>query len=417
MSLEANTVTAKALEADDVPAWSIVVIQGPDAASNGRCIPVRALVTAISRSRGTMQSTITIADPAISNSKVMLHRVGDRMEIEDLGATNPVRVDGARVRRAPLRDQSVIRVGDTVLMLCQSYNAVVVDTADLGGAIPTLLSDLSMGRSSAAMQLRVDLEFLEVKPRVYVVSSPAPRACWLTTEWLQQRWPGGTTRIAADTSQSLQTAANAPILDALIVERFDRVRADQLDAWTTLLLERAKTAPVVLTTPAPRIPGAPPGVDQLLAQTRGAEVRIPRLTDRREDILPALLQRSGLTAAEAAIRPSGIEQLLLHPWPDDITELERCADRMRIAFNRGGDVADAALPDMATPTTPPPKQPSPVLTEQTVLSAIIAYGGNVTLVAKHFGYSRPYFYRRAAAHHIDIKALRGIARERMKGSQ
>ena len=84
-------------------------------------------------------------------------------------------------------------------------------------------------------------------------------------------------------------------LDALIVERFDRVAPSRLDEWVSLLLERAKTAPVILTTPAPRITGAPPGVDQLLAQTRGVEMRVPRLIDRRADILPALLQLSGLS--------------------------------------------------------------------------------------------------------------------------
>jgi hypothetical protein len=417
MSLEAHTVTAQAMDAGDRSEWSVVVIHGPDAATNGRTIPLQALVTGISRSRNSELPTIAIADPAISNARVTLHRVRDGVEIEDLGATNPVRVNGSRIRRAVLADQAVIRVGDTILLLCQRYSALQVDPFELGSATQNLLADLSMGQSAAALQLRVDLGFLELRPRVYLVSTPSPRACWLTTEWLRERWPGDATRIGADTSQSLSTATDAHPLDALIIERFDRVAPSRLDEWVSLLLERTKTAPVILTTPAPRIPGAPPGVDQLLAQTRGVELRVPRLLDRRADILPAILQRSGLSIEQAALPPSGIEQLLLHAWPDDIVELERCADRMRIAHRRGGDVAQAALPDTVTLTTPPPKAPSPVLTEQTVLSALIAYGGNVTAVAKHFGYSRPYFYRRAAAHHIDIKALRGVARERARADQ
>jgi hypothetical protein len=53
MSLEAHTVTAQAMDAGDRSEWSVVVIHGPDAATNGRTIPLQALVTGISRSRNS----------------------------------------------------------------------------------------------------------------------------------------------------------------------------------------------------------------------------------------------------------------------------------------------------------------------------------------------------------------------------
>ena len=90
--------------------YSLAVLDGK---ASGEIFPIGKVRTVIGRAN----CDITLDDPECSRQHAVLEVMGSRVTISDLGSTNGVYVDGKRVERANLDNQSEFRVGDHVLML------------------------------------------------------------------------------------------------------------------------------------------------------------------------------------------------------------------------------------------------------------------------------------------------------------
>ena len=77
---------------------------------NGTRHPLRA--PGLVLGRGT-EADLRINDPGVSRRHLELEVTADGVEAVDLGSTNGILVDGAKVSRARLRDGAVVRIGNT----------------------------------------------------------------------------------------------------------------------------------------------------------------------------------------------------------------------------------------------------------------------------------------------------------------
>ena len=102
-------VQAPTLEAENRP-WCLVVVAGPlvgqrfeltDAATIGREAGVE----------------IQLAEPSVSRRHCHVFRKRGGFWVNDLGATNPVRVNGMQVKASPLLEGDILIVGDLMLKL------------------------------------------------------------------------------------------------------------------------------------------------------------------------------------------------------------------------------------------------------------------------------------------------------------
>jgi pSer/pThr/pTyr-binding forkhead associated (FHA) protein len=84
------------------------IAQGRDHALGGACVVGRHPTV-----------DFVIDDHLVSRRHFRLVQRGAHWEVEDLGSTNGTRLNGQRIRRAPLRDGDLIRAGDTELVFVQ----------------------------------------------------------------------------------------------------------------------------------------------------------------------------------------------------------------------------------------------------------------------------------------------------------
>jgi hypothetical protein len=93
----------------DGKAYSLVILHGKNP---GQVIPLQKARVVI----GRVQCDVNLDDAEISRQHALLEIRGSEAQVEDLGSTNGVHVEGERVERARLEDRSEFRVGSHQLM-------------------------------------------------------------------------------------------------------------------------------------------------------------------------------------------------------------------------------------------------------------------------------------------------------------
>lgn len=139
------------------------------------------------------------------------------------------------------------------------------------------------------------------------------------------------------------------------------------------------------------------------------ELHVPRLRDRREDILPlarALLLESAtrMKRAVEALSPAAAEQLLRHPWPGNVRELENAMERA-VAVARGPRVELEDLPGevrasaqgLTTLTMEPGVRPLEQVERDYILAALAHNDGNQTRTAQQLDIGTATLYRKLKA--------------------
>ncbi len=127
-------------------------------------------------------------------------------------------------------------------------------------------------------------------------------------------------------------------------------------------------------------------------------VRIPALRERKNDI-PLLAAFFLGQAAEhgrkaARIRSQAVSMMMDYGWPGNVRELQN-AIHFALVKSRGLDIEADHLPFeiRQNPCTPSKPGPRPLLTPETVASAIARAGGNRSQAAKLLGVGRATLYR------------------------
>jgi DNA-binding NtrC family response regulator len=139
----------------------------------------------------------------------------------------------------------------------------------------------------------------------------------------------------------------------------------------------------------------------LLARLDGATISLPRLRDRREDfgvIASALIEKSaGDAASSVTFSADAARLMLLHDWPLNVRELEKClASALVLAHDGRID-----LEHLSEVVRTPPKQassPEPIREQdqrlrEELMKQLRENHGNVTAVARSMGKARTQVQR------------------------
>jgi len=150
----------------------------------------------------------------------------------------------------------------------------------------------------------------------------------------------------------------------------------------------------------------------LFARLAEIQLGIPRLRERREDVL--LLLRHALGDPKARLTPALAEALLLHAFPYNVREVFALASQLKVAGAEVHDLDAVADRLVAAPAAEPEpereedeEEREPPPDRDKLLGLLKAHRGVVSDVAKAMKRSRKQVYRWIAHHQIDVKALRG----------
>jgi DNA-binding NtrC family response regulator len=410
----------------EVRHWHLCVVSSPDAEAVGKSFPLVTREIRVGRDPepGPYLRAV-VSDDRISRQHAAIVNDGQGVRISDCGSSNGVHLDGQRVQSAPLEAGSVLRLGDSLLVVVRGAPAAEEDAAGLGmvGRSPLLaairevlrrVSDsrlpvLITGETGTGKEVVAAAVHRESRRAgAFVPINCAALPATLVESMLFGHRKGSFTGATSDQEGAFARADGGTLF-------LDEVGELSLEAQPKLLrvLEDGEVTPVgasratrvdvrlVTATNVPLEEAVARGRfrQDLLARMAGVQLRTPALRDRIEDV-PALFSHflpEGMRARPASA--DFVEGLLLHSWPQNVRELARLAERLcvlhrspprwelamldepwrRRVIDRGADPAEEALHG-------PPSR-------EELLALLARFDGNVSLLAKHVGRNRKQVYR------------------------
>ncbi|MCK6504212.1 sigma 54-interacting transcriptional regulator [Myxococcota bacterium] len=302
-----------------------------------------------------------LLDPRMSRRHARLFATEDALWIEDLGSRNGTLVDGHPVRRGRLRPGTVVGLG-RILLQAWRMPAEQAARGVLGGApTPPLVAE------SPTMRPVMDAVLAAASDRtpVLIVGEDGVGKSVVAQAIHRASRPEGplvVLPVAALRDEEVEHALHGSAADpsptgalaraeggTLVLPRLDVARP-ALHAALRAFLEDGMLRPrggaprpvslrVVVTTvrdPAAMVRAGDLS-DALYSHLRKRLIAVPRLRDRREDILPLARHLFHVHAGQ----PTPMDRLLalllaLHDWPGNTTELEGVV--RRIAAEQAGAV-------------------------------------------------------------------------------
>jgi len=299
-------------------------------------------------------ATHVLAGNSISRLHARFHRLGAVWELEDLDSRNGSRVDGQSGGRAPLLEQSVVRLGDWVGVVCGTDPDDIVDPAWVGEPLPGFVAGAATAQKLARLQelAREDGPLLllgeegsgkEVVARgIHQLSGCPGRYTAFNPAVDHERAEGELFGYAKDGFEGTPLDAEGsmhaahlgtlfidylPALSLALQARLARVLEERLATPVGRTQPRAADFRLVAAASEPLARAVAGGrISPELAARFGAEaVSIPPLRRRREDV-PAIfehaLRRGGTTKR---CTPGFVEALCAYDWPFNARELVQLA--------------------------------------------------------------------------------------------
>jgi DNA-binding NtrC family response regulator len=412
---------------DDQRPWHLCVVHSPDAQAVGQAFPLVARETRLGRDPDDGPYVrMVIRDDRISRLHAAVINDGRDARIADCDSSNGLHVDGQRVSDATLEAGSVVRVGDTLLIVVRGALGPHDDQAGLQmvGRAPSMVALREVIRRVAASNLPVlitgetgtgkevvaaAVHRESARAGAFVPLNCAALPANLVESTLFGHRKGAFTGATGDQEGAFARADGGTLF-------LDEIGELTLEAQPKLLrvLEDGEVTPVganrstrvaaraVTATNVPLENAVLAGRfrEDLYARLAGVQIRTPPLRERLEDA-PALFAHFLAPAMQS--RPASadfMEALLLHPWPQNVRELAKTAERLGVMHPTAPrwDLAmlDEPLrrrvrertPDLeaATHLARPP-------TRDELLDLLARFDGNVSLLAKHVGRNRKQVYR------------------------
>ena len=403
-----------------------------------RAVPVVGREVAIGRET----PGLGLDDPRVSRRHAAVAREGDRWVVRDLGSRNGTFVDGARVDGAvTARDEAVVRVGGTLLVLKTDariyFDAGVhhegdatagpawraalarIERAARAGRDAVVIAETGAGKELAARAFHAAARPEGPLVAVNCATIPAGVAERLLFGALRGTFSGAT----ADSVGYVEAAHGGTLFLDEVAELDADVQAKLLRVLDTRevlplggLRARRVDFRVICATHRDlraRIESGHFRAD-LYFRLAQAEVSLPPLRARREEI-PWLAARAvGEVDRALALDVALVESLALHPWPGNVRELltvtRQCA---HAALDEGASLVSEAhlTTPLARAAPPPAREGSPTraaepITEDAVRAALDASDGNVAAAARALGAQRTQMYRWLARFGIDPKRPR-----------
>ena len=147
--------------------------------------------------------------------------------------------------------------------------------------------------------------------------------------------------------------------------------------------------------------------DDLYARIASVHVRLPGLTERREELLSLFRDAAGYSMPPLQLEAA--EALLLHGWPYNVREVHQAAAAVRLfaggAESLGPDLLPAAIRHSRDARLTAPEADTPI--DPTHLSRLMKrHAGNVTDVGRALGRSRQQIYRLLRLYRLDLDDFR-----------
>jgi DNA-binding NtrC family response regulator len=411
---------------DELRHWHLCVVSSPDAGSVGKAFPLvtRELCLGRDPEPGPHLRAV-ISDERISRLHAAVLNDGESARIIDRDSSNGVFVDGHRVQSAPLETGSVVRLGDTLLVVVRGAPGPDEDAASLemigrsplvaairdvirrvsDSRLPVLITgETGTGKEVVAAAVHRESRRSGAFVPINCAAMPAP----LVESMLFGHRKGSFTGASADQEGAFARADGGTLF-------LDEVGELSLEAQPKLLrvLEDGEVTPVgasratrvdvrlVTATNVPLEEAVAGGRfrQDLLARLAGVQIRTPALRDRIEDVPPLYTH---FLAESLRARPASadfVEGLLLHPWPQNVRELARLAERLRVLHPSAPRWELSMLDepwrrrviDRAADAAPEVLHGPP--SREELVALLARFDGNVSLLAKYVGRNRKQVYR------------------------
>ncbi|MCG8417865.1 MAG: sigma 54-interacting transcriptional regulator [Proteobacteria bacterium] len=396
---------------------------------------------------------LRLDDTRASRQHATVHTAfgGNQIELVDT-SSNGTFLEGARIRRITLRDNSIIQVGNSFLLFRfepDMRNDATIDSLvgdapsmrQLRRAIvtvaPTDATVLISGESGTGKEL-VARALHDASGRngsfIAVNCSAIPES--LAESQLFGHVAGAFTGASGSQKGYFEAAHRGTLfldelgeLSASLQPKLLRV----LEEHVVTPLGSSQAHPVdvrVIAATNVNLGGAMQARrfrGDLYARIAEITLSTPPLRERREDILPLLVR--GLGGKAPPLSPKLAGALLLYSWPFNVRELLKLAKHMQI-YSAGEQqlelslVADR-LVEMANPSAPPPDVPDPsapgegspdqressdypsgprepVPSRDELIEIIKTHKGNISKVSRALNRSRRQIYRYLEMYEIDI---------------
>ena len=412
--------------AGDAP-FALIVLVSHDPALEGRIIRLPDRL-AIGRTGGDL----VIDDPKLSRAHAVLIRLPDGgFRVEDEKSANGTYVDGKRVRGRELPAGSILRLGQTLFEvgpgdapptdfrgdpdLVGRSRPVRRMLAAIDRVAPSSIGVLITGETGTGKELvarRLHARSRRKGQLVAVNCAAIPGQLFESALFGHRK--GAFTDATADSVGYFGAAEGSTLF-------LDEVSSLPIELQPKLLraIETREVTPVGTTT-AHRcdVRVASASNVELLDEIRAgrfrrdlyarlAEHRIdtPPLRQRRSDIPLLVTHFLGLIAPGRSFTPSTafLEELLIRDYSMNVRELRASVQHAVLEAGDDGRLEVSMLPPAlpaagaTTQTEPPGRLPS-----RDELEAIIArHGGNLTLVARHYGRARQQIYRWLEKYQLD----------------
>lgn len=412
--------------------WALRIVHCPDPEMVGRVMSIddEDGVT-IGRTEGP-QTDLVVSDRLLSRRHATLAIKGPVVELADHESKNGSFLDGKRCRVGVVREDSVIRLGNTLLVLTpaeptETSNAALLGDSDaMREAVAALdrvadqpvdvlvLGETGTGKELAARHLH---ERSGRKGELVAVNCGAiPDK--LIESYLFGHRKGAFTGATSDQPGVFERADGGTLL-------LDEVGELPLELQPRLLrvLESREFVPVGSTTPRScdvRVVSST-NVEleaacergefrpDLYARLAGYVVRLPPLRSRRGDV-PGLFHHFVRSLApDRSFQLDGlfVERLMLHDWPLNAREVRSLAQRLLVDSKSDALTADdlpSSFGQRAGPTSEPAPAGPPGRDE--LEAALRENDGSVAALAARYGKDRKQVYRWLKKHGLEPDAYR-----------
>jgi transcriptional regulator with PAS, ATPase and Fis domain len=392
---------------------------------------------------------LQLDSPGISRQHAELERRGHALVIRDLGSRNGVYCNGVHVDAAPIGPATVMRLGDSVGVICAmdpARSGIWEIATNLWGSLRlesaarlalraarSPLNILILGETGTGKELFAKaMHTWSGRPGELVPVNCAAIADSLMEAELFGHERGAFTGAARARLGHVREASRGLLF-------LDEIADLSLRAQAALLrvLQEREVTPVGSSERVPvdlRVVSAThkdlrklmkAGLfrEDLYARLEGVPMTLPPLRARREDIVDLFVYFAE-RIADAPCPPFTArfaERLACHDWPQNVRELRHLAERLIVVHGTAAQwrcrhlasahpdlKSDSVPPTEHSPSTPartPPGQIDRCMVEH----ALVAAAGNVAAAARSLRISKTTLYKLIEAHGLDLGTLRRSA--------
>ncbi len=350
---------------------------------------------------------LALADRAASRCHVRLEPDGDdSVVVIDLGSRNGTFVDGRRVTRIAV-DNAIVRVGDHVLRIARSLGPPAASGTPLVGGTAIAAIHRALVRVAPA---RVPVLVLgETGTGKDVVARMIHAAS-------RTRGPFVAVNCAARplADAELQARCADATGGTLFLDEVGELAPTVQARLLAILEDTARDIRIIAASHRDLYACVNAGTFRadVLARLAGAELRLPPLRARAEDLLALvryLWERANGRAV--TVTADALEALAIHPWPHNVRELDHVVRTASIVDRDALDLP--ALPDAIAARLLEARRASAVVPRvlhadrRSEIEAVLRdTGGNIRRAAHALGIARGHLYRLLARWEVDPESYR-----------